>query len=218
MTYLAGLAAKTVVWIANDFREPHLSAIRWLNQHTADPFAFFAIRLRVVRIGESLPAPIFDVLERPNEWERRLQTATQEQREIGAVAQFRREFWAAYQERFPEDVSNGAPQGGSNWWWLVGNPDLVISTYVSVAAIGLFVRGRSKASAEDTYREIEPFRTTLEARLGASLGEPYTTYLFGQEKQISMLDRANWPEAMAWMNEKARAYHSVLTETLRTGN
>lgn len=28
MTYLAGLEAQTVVWIATDFREPHLSAVK----------------------------------------------------------------------------------------------------------------------------------------------------------------------------------------------
>ncbi len=30
LTYLAGLKADTVVWIAKDFGEGHLSAIRWL--------------------------------------------------------------------------------------------------------------------------------------------------------------------------------------------
>ena len=28
LTYLAGLEAQTVIWIAQDFREPHLSAVR----------------------------------------------------------------------------------------------------------------------------------------------------------------------------------------------
>ena len=64
MTYLAGLEAKTVVWIARDFRGPHLSAIRWLNTHTTDEFAFFAIKLRVVQIGDnsSIVAPLFEVV------------------------------------------------------------------------------------------------------------------------------------------------------------
>ncbi|MBY0421105.1 MAG: hypothetical protein K2Q06_02295, partial [Parvularculaceae bacterium] len=53
MTYLAGLEARSVVWIATDFRDEHLSAIRWLNTHTAEQFTFYAVRLRVVRIGES---------------------------------------------------------------------------------------------------------------------------------------------------------------------
>lgn len=39
LAYLAGLEAKMVIWVATGFDEAHRSAIRWLNEHTADPFA-----------------------------------------------------------------------------------------------------------------------------------------------------------------------------------
>ena len=48
LTYLAGTEAQTVIWIAGKFTNPHLSAIRWLNEHTFDPYAFFAVRVKVV--------------------------------------------------------------------------------------------------------------------------------------------------------------------------
>ena len=41
MTYLAGLEVRTIVWIATEFREPHFSALKWLNEHTPETFAFF---------------------------------------------------------------------------------------------------------------------------------------------------------------------------------
>ena len=53
LTYLAGLQAQSVTWVASGFEEAHLSAIRWLNEHTAEPFAFFAVRVGVVRTGAS---------------------------------------------------------------------------------------------------------------------------------------------------------------------
>ena len=81
LTYLAGLDANVVIWVAAEFRDAHLSAINWLNEHTVEPFAFFAVRVSVVRIGDSPLAPIFEVLARPNEWERRLQTIAQESRQ-----------------------------------------------------------------------------------------------------------------------------------------
>lgn len=46
------------------------SAIRWLNDHTVDPFAFFAVRVRVVQIADSPRVPLFEVLERPSAWDR----------------------------------------------------------------------------------------------------------------------------------------------------
>ncbi len=73
LTYLAGLEAQVIVWIASDFRDPHLSAIHWLNDHTVDPFAFFAVQVKAVRIGDSPIAPLFEVVAKPNGWDRKLQ-------------------------------------------------------------------------------------------------------------------------------------------------
>ena len=98
LTYLAGLDARAVIWIAPEFREPHLSAVRWLNQHTAEGFSFFAVRLRVVRIGESPMAPVFEVLEKPSGWERRLGAV----RSLAGGAESRdrnEEFWRVAAER-----------------------------------------------------------------------------------------------------------------------
>jgi hypothetical protein len=78
ITYLSGLEAQVIVWLAPQFREEHLSALRWLNQHTDERFSFFAVRLRVVRIGDSPLAPLFELLEKPNAWERRVQQQTRE--------------------------------------------------------------------------------------------------------------------------------------------
>ena len=63
LTYLAGLEAKTIIWIAREFDDAHRSAVNWLNEHTTDPFAFFAVRLKVVRIGDSPLAPVFEIVE-----------------------------------------------------------------------------------------------------------------------------------------------------------
>ena len=34
LTYLAGLEAQTIIWVARRLHGAHLSAIRWLNEHT----------------------------------------------------------------------------------------------------------------------------------------------------------------------------------------
>ena len=39
LIYLAGVQAQTVMWVAKNFDESHRSTIRWLNDHTAEPFA-----------------------------------------------------------------------------------------------------------------------------------------------------------------------------------
>ena len=66
LTYLAGHEALTAIWIAEDFSEPHLAAIRWLNQNTPDSFDFFALQVGVVRVGNSQRTPVFHPVESPN--------------------------------------------------------------------------------------------------------------------------------------------------------
>ncbi len=213
MTYLAGLNAQTVIWIATDFREPHLSAIKWLNEHTVEPFAFFAVRLRVVRIGDSPIAPIFDVLERPNEWERRLQSIAHERREVSEVGQFRRDYWAAYAEQHPEDVGLGVPSSTSNWWVSHGTGQLIISLYVSVNGVGAFVRGRRGSTVEETRELIQPNAPAICERLGVELiSKNYD--LLHRPLYLDMRDRSNWPEAIDWMHETAHQYRAALTELL----
>ncbi len=66
LTYLSGLDAETVIWIAPEFHSAHLSAIRCLNERTVEPTAFVAVRIRAIRIGEATPiAPLFEVMENP---------------------------------------------------------------------------------------------------------------------------------------------------------
>ena len=66
ITYASGLDAKVVVWIVKEAREEHRSAIEWLNNNTSDKLNFFLIEIHAYQIGESLCAPKFEIVEKPN--------------------------------------------------------------------------------------------------------------------------------------------------------
>ena len=66
ITYASGLDAKVVVWIVKEAREEHRSAIEWLNNNTNKDINFFLIELHAYKIGNSLPAPKFETIEKPN--------------------------------------------------------------------------------------------------------------------------------------------------------
>ena len=68
VTYASGFDASMVVWVARDIREEYRQAIEWLNDRTDERTGFFLVRVELWRIGESAPAPKFDVVVRPNEW------------------------------------------------------------------------------------------------------------------------------------------------------
>lgn len=129
MTYLAGLEAQTVVWIAAGFREPHLQAIKWLNEHTAESFGFFAVRLRVVRIGDSPFAPIFEVDARPSGWQKQL---SRKRREVESgsseESDHRAAFWQHYLQRHPSAARAGLKESRAwNQYFMLADGDIQIS-------------------------------------------------------------------------------------------
>ena len=73
LVYAAGLEASTVIWITTQFRDDFRRALDWLNERTDTGIQFFGIEVSVVQIGDTGPqAPVFDVVSRPNDWQKRL--------------------------------------------------------------------------------------------------------------------------------------------------
>lgn len=74
ITYASGLNAKYIVWIVEQAREEHRSAIEWLNNVTDPDINFFLIEIHAYRIGNSEPAPKFEIIEEPNGFRKNTKT------------------------------------------------------------------------------------------------------------------------------------------------
>lgn len=68
LVYASGYDARTVVWVAPYFRDEYRAAIDWLNNWTPEEVAFFGVEVSAIKIGESLPAPVFRPVSFPNDW------------------------------------------------------------------------------------------------------------------------------------------------------
>jgi len=65
ITYLVAIGAKTAIWIVGEARPEHIESIIWLNQSFSEDF--YLLKLKTVKIGDSLPAPLFDLIVGPSE-------------------------------------------------------------------------------------------------------------------------------------------------------
>jgi hypothetical protein len=68
ITYASGRNADVLIWIVEKARDEHRAAIQWLNENTASEIGVFLVQIAVYKIGNSVPAPKFTVLESPNDW------------------------------------------------------------------------------------------------------------------------------------------------------
>ena len=207
LTYLAGVEAQTVIWIARDFDESHRSAVRWLNDHTVETFAFFAVRVRVVQIADSPRVPLFEVLERPSAWDRTLRRNVDGDK--SELTRFRREFWTHYAEQYPKDgISAG--YAASSFWIQIKSAELNLAPYVAQRAIGVWLRGGRDESPEAVRKRIQRWEQGLR-ELGVEIGAATSWGSFANSRyETDATNRDNWTAMADWLHRTINDYRSVL--------
>ena len=93
LTYTAGLSARTVVWIAEEFRDEHRAALDLLNASTTREYAYFGVEIELLKIDESRPAPRFNVVVKPNDFIKRPDPDS----EPSEAKRLQLEFWTSFQ-------------------------------------------------------------------------------------------------------------------------
>ena len=132
ITYASGLDAQVVVWIVTHAKEEHKSAIEWLNNNTNGDVNFFLIELHAYKIGDSLPAPYFEVVEKPNDFIKNTKV-NGEKSELNKSQSERVEFWNQFNDAL---VEKGKPfnvrKATTDHWY-----DVAIGTSLAHIAINL---------------------------------------------------------------------------------
>jgi hypothetical protein len=212
LTYLTGLDAKVMIWVATSFRESHRSAVDWLNRHTTDEFAFFAVTVQAARIGDSPYAPLFEVIAKPNHWERELRATS----DVGWQRHIERwkAFWAAAIEQYPSEAERSYPiTPASNRWRDLEDLGLVLSLYVSTNSVGLCIRGPRGMPSDVLANRLRPHLEDLHQSLGIAMDAEernfWGVYLRGDpntaETRGPMVD---------WLMEQAERYERKLRQIL----
>lgn len=209
LTYLAGLEARTVIWIAREFNEAHLSAVQWLNENAGDelnPFDFFAVQLKVVQIDNSRLAPLFEVLERPSGWDRSIRASTSEPGPLAEVVRGRRSFWTHYSRRHPED---GVKEnwGHSNFWVRSDDGGPWISLMLAQGQVGIFFSS-SEITEQGRADWVANRASTIQQYLGIDGMEDPSCF---EGISYDTSDQGNWDAMADWLHEKLRLYVEVQT-------
>jgi hypothetical protein len=104
MTYAAGLDAVTIIWIAQKFTEEHRAALDWLNRITDDTFTFFGIEIELYKIGDSTPAPMFNIVSKPNDWTKQVKKSTSSQPATDTKL-LQQEYWQGLKDYMEDNKS-----------------------------------------------------------------------------------------------------------------
>ena len=170
ITYAAGLDAKTIIWIVKEGREEHIAAIEWLNNNTFKKIGFFLMELHAYTIDDSRPAPMFKIIEKPNDFVKNSKSNLKD-RDLNKSRAERLYFWT---EMNKVVIEKGRPfnirKATTDHWYDValGTSEAHISiTLVSknnYIAIEVYINNN-----KDLYDSLYQMKDEIEEKLGLSL-------------------------------------------------
>jgi Domain of unknown function (DUF4268) len=67
ITYASSLSARAVVWVSESIRPEHRSAMDFLNQHLNEGLSFYGVEASAIRIDDSRPAFVLNIVSMPSE-------------------------------------------------------------------------------------------------------------------------------------------------------
>ncbi|MCR5225874.1 MAG: DUF4268 domain-containing protein [Eubacterium sp.] len=170
ITYASGLDAKVVVWIVKEAKEEHRAAVEWLNNNTNNNVNFFLIEIHAYTIGDSDPAPKFEVVEKPNDFVKRSKSKVGSD-ELNKSQSERLVFW----EEFNQVVaSRGKPfnirKATTDHWYdvAVGSSEAHIAIDL-VNKDGIIVVELYINNNKDLFDSLYTNKEEIESKLGLKL-------------------------------------------------
>jgi len=219
LTYAAGLEADVVIWIAEDFWEPHITAINWLNSKTSEEtLSFFAIKVGLIKIEDSKSALDVTIVKQPDEWGRQMKTEriTRERSERSIKYN---EFWQHFVNYF-EKLKNKNPSYGHyvNIPSEMPNyPFTFMFTHGKFPAIQLYLQGDTN---DKIFEKLKSHQVELESILpnlewGFIGGKTVKVIRITREKECVFSDKDR-EEVMVWFSKTMQKFENAFNPLLKS--
>lgn len=209
MTYAAGLEAVTIIWIARKFTDEHRAAMDWLNRITDEDIRFFGIEVEAFQIGDSMPAPLFQIVSKPNDWTKAVHSS-QKQSSLTPTKEKNLEYWTAMKKYFEESGTKLKQQKPLPQHWTnfaIGRGDFnmtaIHSVYDNFIRTELLFNGEKAKNRFDLL--FEKHETDSYASIDENLKwERLDDYIGSKviiQKDADVSNKSDWPNQFAWLQE-----------------
>lgn len=222
LTYAAGLGACTIVWIAKSFTSEHRATLDWLNEITDEKFNFFGLEIELWQIGSSEIAANFNVVSKPNQWTRDIQSAAKEIEYSQHTPRdlLLREFWAALKADMELNKSKAKtqkplPQSWTNIALGRSGIYLVAVARVKKESMSVYVVLQG-ANRKAFYEGLLSQKAEIEHQLGFKLQwlemlDKTESHIRLTKENADLGNKSNWPQHIEWMRKTIENFHQVFS-------
>ena len=215
ITYAAGKDASVIIWIVKKVRDEHLQAIQWLNQHTDSNIGFFLICIELWQIDNSKYAPVFNVVEKPNDWAKTMKSAEG----MSEMQKLKLNYWQSFVDVMSDNPSftndfNIRKAAPHHWY--------ALSLHSSIYHLGLTVSTQKNTIGCEVYinddkamfHKFEQSKGEFNKALGMELEwrEMEKDCRIVARKSINAKKQENWNTCFDWYLEKALIFKKVVKE------
>ena len=217
LTYASGLKAKAVVWIAKTFNDEHKKALDWLNENHSN-IAFFGLEIELWKIGDSLLAPKFNVVSKPNNWFKTVQAHIQS-KNLSDRQLLQQEFWIGFQEYLKEQGSYLSLKKSQPKHWVdisMGSSDFWLCFTVSSQKKRLSCKFIIRKKNQRFFK-LKEQKNLIEQKLNAKLDwkELSDRSHITQYKSGDFRNREEWPQLFEWLKDRAEAFHKTFQKQIK---
>jgi len=217
LTYASGLNAGVIVWIAREFTEEHRQAVDFLNEKASANLRCFGVEIKLWRIGDSLPAPQFEIVAGPNEYR------TQVTRQLTPAQTLYVDFWNAFRQYCMDHKTLLSLRKASPQHWLsiaVGRTgfelSLTLSTLKRRIGCELYLSGQKATRA---FHLLAKDKQRIEEELGPlkwmELPDGQDCRIVRFKQPVDLRDQANWEQAHAWLKDQAEHFHRTFSPRIK---
>ena len=207
MTYAAGLEAVTIIWISKKFTEEHRAALDWLNRITDEEIKFFGIEVEAYQIGDSMPAPMFQMVSKPNDWTKAIHSSKR-QGTLTGTKTINLEYWTELKEYFEAKGTKIKSQKPSPQHWTnfaIGKSDYHMVAVHSVRdkfiRVEFLINGNDSKQKFDELKEkyeLDSYDKIDNQLIWDKLEERKVSWVYIQ-KDVDVNNKSDWSNQFQWI-------------------
>lgn len=213
LIYANAFDAKKAIWICEETRQEHVDVIDWFNKFFKDECSFYYVKVEMIKIDDSIPAPIFTIIAEPS----LISTPPI----VVRSARLRKQFWTELLSisKVTTPLFSGVSPKTDHWLGTGGGKAGFWFNYIILrdsARIELQIDTGDKERNKQYFDAILKEKEKIESEFGDSLSwqrkdDQISSYLrYPLNIKSGLMDEDKWPTIQESMIEKMIQLDKIL--------